>query len=97
MELFSRSPFAAVVVAGFTPVPFFPVRFLVVMTGYPRWKYLVGVAVSRTPRFWLLAAVGSWFSVPPGLLVALLVGMLLTVNVPALVELARSGEGAESG
>lgn len=97
MDLFERAPFAAVVVAGFTPVPFFPVRFLVVMTGYPRLRYLAGVALSRTPRFFVLAAFGSLVDVPGELLVGLMVVMLVTVNVPALVGLARAGsdEGEE--
>lgn len=85
-ELFSRRPFAAITFAAFTPVPFFPVRFLVVVTGYPVWKYLLGVFVSRGPRFFLLAWLGASFAVPPLLLLALFLGMLLLVNVPALYK-----------
>jgi membrane protein YqaA with SNARE-associated domain len=104
-ELFSRRPFTAVVVAGFSPLPFFPIRFLVVMTAYPRARYLAGVALSRTPRFFILAAFGGFFEIPEGLLSALMVGMLLTVNLPALAGLLRGprgdeprpGEGAASG
>lgn len=89
MELFERRAFGAILFAGFTPVPFFPIRFLVVMTRYPLGLYLLGVALSRTPRFLILAAVGSWFTIPSSLLVGLMALMLLTVNLPALVALWR--------
>jgi membrane protein YqaA with SNARE-associated domain len=97
IELFGRAPFAAILFAGFTPAPFFPVRFLVVMASYPRWKYLLGVFLSRAPRFFLLAMCGAYFHVPGTLLTALFVGMLLSVNVPALVRLlSRSGKSEAS-
>jgi membrane protein YqaA with SNARE-associated domain len=93
IEIFGRAPFAAILFAGFTPAPFFPVRFLVVMAPYPRWKYLLGVFLSRAPRFFLLAMFGAYFHIPGVLLTALFVGMLLSVNVPALVRLfSRSGK-----
>jgi len=83
-ELFNRMPFAAILFAGFTPVPFFPVRFLVVLTEYPVWKYLVGVFLSRAPRFYLLALIGAYFEVPRALLAAIFLAMLVGVNLPAL-------------
>lgn len=91
IELFDRVPFAAILFAGFTPAPFFPVRFLVVMAHYPRWKYLLGVFISRAPRFFLLAMFGSWFHIPGGLITVLFVGMFAAVNVPAMVQLLVGG------
>jgi membrane protein YqaA with SNARE-associated domain len=93
VELFERSPFAAIVVAGFSPVPFFPVRFLVVMTAYPLARYLAGVALSRTPRFFILAALGGLFEIPSGALAALMVVLLATVNLPALAGLLSREPG----
>jgi membrane protein YqaA with SNARE-associated domain len=87
MELFSRRPFAAILVAGFTPLPFFPVRLLVVMTKYPRRSYLWGVFLSRAPRFWILAALGAAFGIPVNFLGGLFVIMLVSVNIPALIRL----------
>ena len=89
IDLFNRRPFTAILVAGFTPVPFFPVRFLVVMTGYPVHKYLWGVFLSRAPRFWILAALGAYFEIPTGLLAGLFLAMLVTVNFPALAKLIQ--------
>jgi membrane protein YqaA with SNARE-associated domain len=96
MDLFDRMPFWATLVAGFTPVPFFPVRFLVVMTGYPVWKYLLAVLVSRGPRFYILALFGGVLDIPGVLLGVLFAAMLAAVNVPALVRLVTNGfEGKE--
>jgi membrane protein YqaA with SNARE-associated domain len=87
---FGRVPFATILFAGFSPVPFFPVRFLVVMTGYPLWRYLLGVFVSRTPRFYILAAFGAYLDIPIGVLAGLFLVLLLSVNVPAIVRLITS-------
>jgi membrane protein YqaA with SNARE-associated domain len=99
-ELFSRMPFIAIVVAGATPVPFFPIRFLVVMTGYPIWKYLLGVFLSRGPRFYLLALLGEWFEIPTSLILGIFLLMLLAVNVPALKKVltdskVRANQGGD--
>lgn len=87
VDWFGRAPFLTTVFAGITPVPYFPVRFLVVMTAYPLWKYLLAVFVARTPRFWLLAAFGAYLDLPVGLIGGIFLVMLLSVNVPALVQL----------
>jgi uncharacterized membrane protein YdjX (TVP38/TMEM64 family) len=63
-DLFRRSPFSAILFAGFTPDPFFPVRLLVVITGCSLPRYLMGVLLSRPPRFLLLAAFGSLVPIP---------------------------------
>jgi membrane protein YqaA with SNARE-associated domain len=91
-DLFNRAPFLAILVAGFTPVPFFPVRFLVVIAEYPVWKYMAGVFLSRAPRFYLLAMFGSFFDVPGALLATLFLGMLFLVNVPAVVRILRDNK-----
>jgi membrane protein YqaA with SNARE-associated domain len=87
IDMFHRMPFTAILFAGFTPAPFFPVRFLVVMASYPRWKYLLGVFLSRAPRFLLLAMFGQYVHIPGGILTALFVVMFVTVNIPALIQL----------
>jgi membrane protein YqaA with SNARE-associated domain len=86
-DLFNRAPFFAIVFCGFGPVPFFPIRFLVVITEYPRWKYLMAVFLSRTPRFYILAWIGDIFQPSKGILIAIFVGMLALVNIPAAVKI----------
>lgn len=92
-RLFGRAPFLAIVIAGFTPVPFFPIRFLVVLEGYPVARYVLGVLVSRTPRFFLLAALGNLFQLPAWVLLALFAGLLVSLYLPLL----RSGQPAPAG
>ncbi len=86
-ELFNRAPFFAIVFCGFGPLPFFPIRFLVVITHYPRWKYLLGVFLSRAPRFYILAWIGDIFQPSGAVLAAIFVGMLVLVNLPAAVKI----------
>ncbi len=82
IELFGRAPFLAILVAGFTPVPFFPIRFLVVMERYSVARYLLGVFVSRTPRFFLLAALGHAVHFPAWVLASLFAVMILIIYLP---------------
>jgi membrane protein YqaA with SNARE-associated domain len=96
INLFNRFPFSAILFAGFTPVPFFPIRFLVVLTEYPVWKYLLGVFLSRAPRFYLLALFGAFFEVPAPVLGGIFLAMLLVVNLPSLANVlngSRAGAG----
>lgn len=86
-DLFNRMPFIAILIAGFGPVPFFPIRFLVVITEYSRWKYLLGVFISRAPRFYILAWLGKVFEFSPLFLISVFVGMLVFVNIPAAISM----------
>jgi len=89
-DLFNLMPFTAILFAGFSPVPFFPVRFLVVLTDYPVWKYLLGVFLSRAPRFYLLALFGAYFDLSGTVLAGIFLAMLLLVNLPALFKVLGS-------
>jgi membrane protein YqaA with SNARE-associated domain len=95
-DLFKRWPFLAILVAGATPVPFFPIRFLVVITEYPVQKYLLGVFLSRGPRFLVLAMLGKAFEIPPMAILGLFVAMLVLINIPTVAKvLADSRAGAD--
>lgn len=76
---FYRMPFISLVVAGFTPIPFFPFKFMVYSSRYPLWKYMIAVAVGRFPRYYLLATVGKVFQVPDWLIIVAFLGMFLLV------------------
>ncbi|MFQ5721546.1 MAG: YqaA family protein [Candidatus Aminicenantales bacterium] len=80
VNLFNKSPFLALWIAGFTPVPFYPFRFLVVMARYPLSHYILAVFLSRTPRFFLLAWAGHAINIPDYLLVALFAILILSMN-----------------
>lgn len=89
VALFNRAPFAAVLIAGFTPVPFYPFRFLVVMSHYPVQKYLLAVFLSRAPRFFILAQIGYTFNISGAFLIALFIVLVITVNIPLIGNLLK--------
>ena len=86
IALFKKMPFTAIWVAGFTPIPFYPFRFLVVMGHYPIWKYLVAVFLSRGPRFFILAQIGYTFKIPGVALAALFILLIISFNVPIFMN-----------
>lgn len=69
-RLFMRLPFLVIVVTGFTPIPFFPFKFLAFSVHYPLWKYLAALLTGRFPRYVMLAWVGSLFEIPTWMLFA---------------------------
>jgi len=62
--LYMRYPFLVLVVTGFTPIPFFPFKFLSFSVHYPLWRYLAALLTGRFPRYVLLAWFGSLFEIP---------------------------------
>jgi len=71
IDLYRRSPFLALVVAGFTPLPFFPFKFLSFSDAYPMPRYLAALAVSRFPRYLLLLWLGRVLEIPTWILAVL--------------------------
>jgi len=71
IDLYRRSPFLALVLAGFTPLPFFPFKFLSFSDAYPMPRYLAALAVSRFPRYLLLLWVGRVLEIPTWILAVL--------------------------
>ena len=84
VDLFNKAPFVALIVAGLTPVPFYPFRFLVVLARYPLAKYLLAVFLSRSPRFFILALAGYMIKIPDYLLIAIFIVLILATNIPLL-------------
>jgi membrane protein YqaA with SNARE-associated domain len=82
--LFKRAPFLALCVAGFSPVPFYPFRFLVVLARYPIYKYLLAIFASRTPRFFILALAARAIKLPDYLLIVLFIVLIAATNIPLL-------------
>ena len=80
--LFNKSPFLALVIAAFTPIPFYPFRFLVVFARYPMVKYLLAVFVGRTPRLFLIAFFGNILNIPDRLFLILFIGLTIILYFP---------------
>lgn len=82
VDIFNKAPFAALWVAGFTPIPFYPLRFLVVLARYPLVKYVLAVFLSRTPRFYILALLGHAIKIPDYWLLVIFVFLIIIANIP---------------
>jgi membrane protein YqaA with SNARE-associated domain len=89
IRLFQKSPFLAIWIAGFTPIPFYPFRFLVVLAHYPLARYLLAILLSRTPRFCILAYLGHVINIPDYLLIALFVVLIASMNVNFLRKILK--------
>lgn len=70
MDLLMRYPFATLVVTGFTPIPFFPFKFLCFSIHYPLWRYMGALSLARFPRYFLLAWIGAEFGIANWILIA---------------------------
>lgn len=84
VKLFNRAPFLALWITAFTPIPFYPLRFLVVFARYPIWKYLLAVFLARTPRFYLIAVAGQEIQIPDQALIWFFIGITVLLNLPLL-------------
>jgi membrane protein YqaA with SNARE-associated domain len=87
---FNKAPFLSLWVAGFTPIPFYPFRFLVVLADYPLWKYLSAVFLSRLPRFLIFAYVGRTIRIADSILIIGFLLITIFINVPFLKTLKPS-------
>jgi uncharacterized membrane protein YdjX (TVP38/TMEM64 family) len=89
IRYFIRWPFATIFVTGFTPIPFWPFKFLSFSIHYPMWKYLTALMVARFPRYLFLAWLGAAFEIPNSLILGsfLVVILLYIVNlIPPVVR-----------
>lgn len=89
VHLFNRAPFTALWVAGFTPIPFYPFRFLVVIARYPIAKYILAVVTSRAPRMYLIALAARAIRFPDYMILIITGVLILAANVPILRKLFK--------
>ena len=98
VRLYEKAPFIALLVAGLTPIPFAPFRFLVVLARYPLLRYVLAVLISRGLRFYLLAVFGKTVKVPNSLIVILFLSFTVLASIPIVKMLSRrkcSSPGSE--
>lgn len=76
-DLFASRPFLATWFCAWSPLPFWVVRFLAPLSGYPVSRYLAANVLGRYPKLWLFASVGLWWSASDGLLLGLAGACLL--------------------
>lgn len=89
MALFSKAPFASLWIAGVSPIPFYPFRFLAVLSEYPLRRYLLAVLTARFPRFVLYAWLGAMLQIPDLWLMIIFIGIGIVILVPAFKQYRR--------
>jgi membrane protein YqaA with SNARE-associated domain len=89
VQFFNKAPFITLWVAGITPIPFYPLRFLVVLAKYPLPKYILAVFLSRFPRFIIFAYLGYKIQFPDYMLIALFFILIAIANI-AIVRSLRT-------
>ncbi len=90
IKLFQRAPFFTVWLCSWSPLPYWAVRFLSPMTGYPVRRHLVATFLGRFPRLWFFAALGLYWNISTRALVAISVGSI----VAAVIIWTLKGRGA---
>lgn len=63
VELFQRMPFFTVWLCSWSILPYWAVRFLSPLAGYPVGKQLLATFLGRFPRLWFFAALGVWWDI----------------------------------
>ncbi len=97
LRYFAKFPFGILVSAAFSPVPFYPFKFLSIGGNYPLWKYETALIIGRIPRYYLLAILGKALQIPTWVLVAMfVVFLLLPVIKPAKYYLQKGRNAAKN-
>lgn len=74
VELFGRMPFFTIWLCSWSILPYWSVRFLSPLAGYPVRRQLLATLLGRYPRLWFFAALGTWLDIDPRWLGALTIG-----------------------
>lgn len=77
IKYFNKYPFITLIIAGFTPIPFFVFKFFAFSVRYPLWRYLASLTIGRFPRYYLLAWAGLTINVPDEILIGIFILIFL--------------------
>lgn len=89
-QLFERAPFFTVWFCAWAPLPYWVVRILAAMTGYPLRRYLAASLLGRFPKLWFFAALGLYWTVPDAVLLGI-VGVTTAVAAAMWIWRRRRG------
>jgi uncharacterized membrane protein YdjX (TVP38/TMEM64 family) len=98
IALFRRSPFFAVWLCAWSPIPYWIVCALAPLTRYPMSRFLFATFLGRAPRVWFFAAVGRALPVSTQLLatlatIAVAVGIVVALHKRSYDLFTRRGPG----
>src|SRR2546430_15768372 len=83
LALFQRSPFFAVWLCAWSPIPYWIVSVLAPMSQYSMRKYLFATFLGRAPRVWFFATLGHLIPVSTQVLVTCAVAAVRAGGGPA--------------
>ena len=69
LKWFKKAPFFTVWMSSWSPLPYWPVRFISPLAGYDVKRHLTATFLGRFPRLWFFAALGLWWNASIGMLV----------------------------
>jgi len=61
---FNKMPFVSIIIAAFTPIPYYPFRVLAVASGYSIKLYILANFIGRTPRYYIEALIARGLKFP---------------------------------
>lgn len=93
-ELFDWSPFWAIIILAFAPLPYWVARVLGPLTHYPIGRYMLATFVGRFPRLWLYALFGAWLPVSTPVLLIGTLAVTVAFLVAAMIQRRRAARPA---
>ncbi|MBN2030865.1 hypothetical protein JW824_11560 [bacterium] len=86
IDLFYVSPFVALIMAGFLPIPYYPFRILVILSGYPFFNYLLTVFISKIMRMSCLVWVGHQMNIPDQIIFLFFIGIIVITYTSVFIQ-----------
>lgn len=94
---FERHPFFTVWFCAWSPVPYWTVRVLAPLAGYPLGRYMAATVLGRFPKLWIFAALGLYWRAPGDALLLAVAGGSMALGIAAwAVRRARDDGGRET-
>jgi uncharacterized membrane protein YdjX (TVP38/TMEM64 family) len=86
MTNFAKAPFFVTVFFAFSPMPFWAVRGVAILQGYPIRSFMTATALGRFPRLFIYAWFGEVLLVPTPILLGIIFGGAAIVIVVKLLK-----------
>lgn len=96
LGLFRKAPFFTVWICSWSVLPYWPVRFISPLAGYDVRRHLTATFLGRFPRLWFFAALGLWWNISVGWLVAISFGSIGIALLVYFVRRRKGGDGREA-
>lgn len=97
VALFKRAPFFTVWLCSWSPLPYWTVRIVAPIAGYPLERYLLATLLGRFPRLWFFAALGLYWRISAKMLLVIALGSIALAVGVWLIKSRRPAAEALSG